>query len=199
MRYLICIATVLSMCVSVNAQTRDLKALADCSVKVFRDINHSQSWSGKAPDGCNAEIYVEKRTSGIFVTTWIGSSSRNGWERVALSSAMSFAEVASKQRLGKAGRDIAVRAARIERCLDSIIRVNDPLECRDNATKTYSAGDDVGVEYNRSIWLEDSGRHTVVEYAYGDTEKVINVPADLIGGPALPLGLDLKLHIIDSN
>jgi len=101
--------------------------------------------------------------------------------------------------LEKAGRDITTRAARIGLCLDSIIRVNDPFECRDHATKTYSAGEDLGVEYNRSIWLEDSGRHSVVEHAYGDTEKVIAEPADLFDGPALPTGLDLKLHIRDND
>jgi hypothetical protein len=199
MRYLFWIAAILSVSVGVDARTLDLKPLADCSVKVFKDINRNNSWSGKVPAGCDANVHVERRVSGIFVTTWFGTSSLNGWERLALSSAMSFAEVASKQRLEKAGRDITTRAARIGLCLDSIIRVNDPLECRDYATKTYSAGESLGVEYNRSIWLEDAGRHSVVEHAYGDTEKVIAEPADLFVGPALPPGLDLKLHIRDSD
>lgn len=199
MRYLIWMAALLSLSVSIDARAIDVKPLADCSIKVFREIHRNNSWSGRIPAGCNAGLHVERRASGIFVTAWFGSSSHDGWERLALSSAMSFAEIARTQRLEKAGRDITARAARIGRCLDSIIRVNDPLECRDYATKTYSAGEDLGVEFNRSIWLDDSGRHSVVEYAYGDTEKIVAEPADLFDGPALPPGLDLKLHIRDSN
>ncbi len=199
MRYLVWIAALLSLSMSGDARALDVKPLADCSVKVFREINRNNSWSGRVPAGCSADVHVEKRVSGIFVTTWLSSSSHDGWERLALSSAMSFAEVARKQKLEKAGRDITDRAVRIGRCLDSIIRVNDPLECRDYATKTYSAGEDLGVEFNRSIWLDDSGRHSVVEYAYGDTERINADPADLFDGPALPPGLDLKLHIRDSD
>jgi hypothetical protein len=112
---------------------------------------------------------------------------------------MGFFEVADRKTLEKAGHDITVRAARIERCLNSIIRVNDPLECRDYATKTYSAAEEIGIEYKRSIWLDDNGRHSVVEYAYGDTRVTVSPPVDLFGGPALPPGTDLHIHVIDSE
>jgi hypothetical protein len=199
MRYLFWMTVVLIIGAGVQAQAMELGPLVDCSLKVFRDINRSRIWSGKTPAGCAAEVYVEKRPTGIFVSAWSSSRSKIGWERLTLSSAMGFAEVANKKQLEKASRGISARAARIGRCLDSIIRVNDPLECRDYATKTYNAGDEVGVEYNRDIWLNDTGRHSVVEYAYGDTDKVVSPPADLFGGPALPPGIDLKVHVFDSN
>ncbi|MFA7405488.1 MAG: hypothetical protein WC007_15960, partial [Pelobacteraceae bacterium] len=94
---------------------------------------------------------------------------------------------------------ITARAARIEQCLDSIIRVNDPLECRDYATKSYSTGAEIGIEYKRTIWLDDNGRHSVVEYDYGDTRATVDTPADLFGGPALPPGTNLNIHILDTE
>jgi hypothetical protein len=142
---------------------------------------------------------VEKRPAGIFVTAWNSGSSKHGWERVSLSVAMGFYEVANKKSLEKAGRDITVRAARIERCLNEIIRVNDPLECRDRATKSYLAGESTGIEYERQIWLDDNGRHSVVDYAFGDTNKAVSPPADLFGGPALPPGTNLNVHIFDTE
>jgi hypothetical protein len=112
---------------------------------------------------------------------------------------MGFYEVANQKALKRAARDITSRTMRIERCLDSIIRVNDPLECRDYATKTYAVGEESGVEHTRSIWLNDNGRHSVVEYAYGDTSgTTVSQPADLFGGPALPPGTDLHIHLFDT-
>jgi hypothetical protein len=78
--------------------------------------------------------------------------------------------------------------------------VNDPLECRDYATKTYSAGDEIGIEYKRTVWLDDNGRHTVAGYDYGDTRATaVGPPADLFGGPALPPGTNLNIHVFDSE
>lgn len=180
---------VLTIC--IPAQAVEIRPLADCSIKVFREINRSRAWSGKQPDGCSAGIYVEKRPTGVFVTTWNSGSSERGWVRVSYSTAMGFFEIADRKVLEKAGHDIRARALRIGRCLDSIIRVNDPLECRDHATKIYSIGEEAGVEYSRSIWLDDNGRHGVVEYAYGDTRAAVTPPVDLFGGPALPPGMNL--------
>lgn len=200
MRFLIWLTTVCLLSLCLPARALELRPLAECSIKVFRDINSSHVWSGKPADGCMAEIYVEKRPAGIFVTTWINGGSEGDWERVSLSVAMSYREVANRQALEKAGRDILSRAGRIERCLDSIIRVNDPLECRDRATKTYSAGEEMGVELSRYIWLDDNGRHSVVEYAHGDTSAAVkSAPADLFSGPALPPGTNLNIHIFDSE
>jgi hypothetical protein len=199
MRYLFRLAMLLVLTTALPVHGVEVRPLADCSVKVFRDINRSHVWSGKPPDGCSAQIYVEKRPNGIFVTAWNSGRSESGWVRVSFSAAMGLFEVADKKALGRAGRDIAVRAGRIERCLDSIIRVNDPLECRDYATKSYSAGEETGVEYKRSVWLDDDGRHSVVEYAYGDTRAAVGPPADLFSGSALPPGMNLNLHIIDTD
>ena len=199
MRYLFWMTTVIIFSVSMKAEGMDVRPLADCSIRVFRDINRSNAWSGKAPTGCSSNMYVEKRPGGIFVTTWNSSNSQAGWVRLSFSSAMSFSEVADKKLVEKAGHDISARAARLGSCLDSILQVNDPLECRDYAVKTYSAGEELGVEFNRSIWLDDTGRHSVVEYAYGDTSRVVNPSADLFGGPALPPGIDLKYHIFDTE
>lgn len=199
MRYLFRLATLFVLTFCIPAQGLELRPLADCSIKVFREINRTRAWSGKQPDGCAVGIYVEKRPDGIFVTTWNSSNSEEGWGRTSLSAAMGFSEVANRKTLEKAGHDITARTARIERCLNSIIRVNDPLECRDYATKSHSAGEDTGVEYKRSIWLEDNGRHTVVEYAYGDTRAAVAPPADLFGGAALPPGTNLDIHILDNR
>jgi hypothetical protein len=196
MRYLFWLTALFVLTICIPVQAVELQPLADCSIKVFRGINRSQVWSGKAPKGCLVGINVEKRPTGIFVTTWKNDSSESGWVRVSYSAAMGFYEVADRKALERAGRDITARAARIERCLDSIIRVNDPLECRDYATKTYSAGETIGVEYNRSIWLDDNGRHSVAEYAYGDTQTPVNPPADLFSGPTLPPGAHVNIHSI---
>ena len=112
---------------------------------------------------------------------------------------MGFSEIANRKLLKKADRDITERAARIERCLNSILRVNDPLECRDHATKSYLAGEEIGIEYLRQIWLDDNGRHSVVEYAYGDSTASISPPVDLFSGPALPPGTKLNIHVFDDN
>ncbi|HXE95242.1 MAG TPA: hypothetical protein VN642_02465, partial [Dongiaceae bacterium] len=179
MRHPLWLAALFVLTISIPARAVELRPLADCSIKVFREINRGKAWSGKPPEGCQPEVRVEKRPGGIFVTTWNKGSSGRGWVRVSFSAAMGFFEVADRKALEKAGRDITARAARIERCLDSIIRVNDPLECRDHATKTYPAGDEIGAENKRSIWLDDNGRHTVAEYAYGDSREAVSPPADL--------------------
>lgn len=197
MRFMIWLTTLLLLASTVPAGAMELTPLVDCSLKVFRGINKTQVWSGKAPEGCQAGINVEKRVEGVFVTTWIRESSEQGWALLSLSSAMGFFEVADKKELEKAERDVTSRAARIGRCLDSIIRVNDPLECRDYATKTYSAGDDIGIEYKRTIWLDDNGRHSVVEYDYGTTRATIDPPVELFNGPSLTPGMELDLFDIE--
>lgn len=199
MRHLFWVAILFVLITFIPARAVEVKPLADCSIKVFREINRSHVWSGKPPKGCMAEIYVEKRPDGVFVTAWNSGSSERGWERVSLSAAMGFSEVADRKTLERACRDITARAVRIERCLDSIIRVNDPLECRDYATKTYSAGEETGVEYKRSLWLDDKGRHSVVEYAYGDSRAAVSPPAELFGGAALPPGMELNIHFFDTE
>jgi len=199
MRHLLWMTIVIIFSAGMKAEGMDVRPLADCSIQVFKEINRSHAWSGKVPAGCSSNYYGEKRHGRIFVPAWSSSNSQDGWVRLSFSSAMAFSEVADKKAVAKAGREITARAARLGRCLESILQVNDPLECRDYATKTYAAGEELGVEFNRSIWLDDAGRHSVVEYAYGDTSRVVNPPADLFGGPALPPGIDLKVHIFGAE
>jgi hypothetical protein len=200
MQYILWVIIILVSGISIPAQGVEVLPLADCSIKVFKEINTTHKWSGKSPDGCFAHVYVEKRDNSIFITTWRNSSTENGWTMTSLSTAMGYYEVADRKELKKAARDISSRAARIERCLNSIILKNDPLECRDYGTKTFSAGEDLGTEYKRKIWLDDDKRHSIIEYDYGNTRKASNPePADLFGGPAFPPGMNIDIHVIDTN
>jgi len=199
MRYLVWLTILVVLASSASAQAQEIQPLADCALMVFNDINQNHVWTGKRPDGCLAEVHVDKRAEGVFVTVWNSGASAAGWSRLSLSVAMGFFEVADRKSLKAAGRDILARSARIGSCLDSILRANDPLECRDYATKTYSAGEELGVEHKRSIWLDDGGRHVLVEYAHGDTRASVGAPADLFGGQLLPPGAELNLHFRDSD
>jgi hypothetical protein len=177
------------------AAAQDVAGLADCTVKVFTEINRTHKWSGKAPGGCKARIAVEKRTDGVFVTAWAIENAGEGWVRTAFSGAMGYTEIADKKELTRAGRDIMARARHLGRCLDSINSVNDPLDCLDRATKSYLAGEESGIENDRLIWLDDNGRHTVVEFVYGNTSATPSPPADLFSGQPLPPNMIIDLHI----
>jgi len=196
MRRLIWLTLCCQLATALPALGDEVRPLADCTVKVFRDIAKNRAWTGKLPAGCSARVYVEQRPTGVFVTAWRSGVSKQGWIRLSFSAAMGVAELADTKALKRAGRDITARAGRIGRCLDSIIRVNDPLECRDSAVKSYLAGETLGTEYVRNIWLDDNGRHSVVEYAYGDSLAAVSPPADLFAGPALPPGTRVNLHLL---
>lgn len=180
---------------TIPAAAEDITGLADCVGKVFSEINRTQKWSGKTPVGCTSRIMVEKHASGIFVVAWSTETTDGGWVRTALSAGMGYGELAAKQELAGARRDIMARAKRIGRCLESIITVNDPLECRDRAIKSYGAGEETGTENTRLIWLDDTGRHIVAEYAFGTTTATPSPPADLFGGQPLPPGMIINLHL----
>ena len=200
MRYRIWLAImgVFSSCLPAWAADVDIKPLADCTVKVFNEISKSRVWSGKTPDGCKGRIYVEKRANGIFVTAW-NSSSQEGWDRLSFSAAAGYFELADRKSLKSVERDISSRAGRMERCMNSILRVNDPLECRDTGKKTYLAGERAGVELLRQVWLDDNGRHSIIEYAYGDSKDVVAPPADLFLGPEMPPGTKLNIHVFEDT
>ena len=196
MRYGIQLIIPVLLLASFPASAADMIGLAECTTKVFMEINRTQKWSGKAPAGCKARVAVEKRPSGVFVIAWVVQPTDGGWVRTAFSAGMGYAEVAVKNALTRANRDILTRAGRIERCLNSIITVNDPLECRDRATKSYLAGEETGTENNRLIWLDDNGRHAVAEYSYGTTTATPTPPADLLSGQPLPPGMTIDLHLL---
>jgi hypothetical protein len=195
MRYTALLLALALMLVGTAALAADIPLLAGCANKVFDEIHRTHKWSGKAPAACPATIVVEKRTDGVLVTAWATRSVEGGWVRTAFSGAMGYGEIAGKKDLAKAGRDIMARARRLERCLDSINTVNDPLECRDRATKSYAAGEESGVENDRIVWLDDDGRHTVVGYAFGNTTSTPSPPADLLNGQQMLPGMIIDLHI----
>ncbi|QEM69988.1 hypothetical protein FO488_18700 [Geobacter sp. FeAm09] len=195
MRYPASLLALLLMLAAVPAHGGDVALLATCTTKVFGEINRTQKWSGKPPAKCPASITVEKRTDGVLVTAWVIRSVEGGWIRTAFSGAMGYGEIAGKKELARAGRDIVARAKHLERCLDSINATNDPLDCRDRATKSYTAGEESGVENDRIVWLDDNGRHAVLEYAFGNTSSTPSPPADLFNGQPLPPGVVLDLRI----
>jgi len=195
MRYPVLLLALLLVLVGTEAVAADVSLLATCTTKVFDEIRRTRKWSGKAPAGCPASVVVEKRADGVVVTAWATRNIEGGWVRTAFSGAMGYGEIARKKELARASRDIMGRAKRLERCLDSINAVNDPLECRDRATKSYLAGEESGVENDRIVWLDDNGRHTVVEYAFGNTEPTPSPPADLLNGQQLPPGMIIDLRM----
>lgn len=174
---------------------QDVPWLAECGLKTFREISRSGTWSGKPSPGCRVQTAVERRSSGIFVTTWVIDDAEGGWVRTAFSAAMDRTEITGKNSLARAGRDILARARRLQRCLDSIVSINDPLECRDYATKSYAVDEESGTENRRLVWLEDGGRHAVVEYAFGTTSATPTPPVDLFSGSCLPPGVTIDLNV----
>lgn len=174
---------------------QDVPRLAECGLKIFREINRTGKWSGKPSPDCRGSASVERRPSGIFVTTWVVEAAEGGWVRTAFSAAMDQAELAGKKSLSRAGGDVRERARHLQRCLGSILSVNDPLDCRDYATKSYVVDEESGTENRRLVWLDDNGRHTVVEYAFGTTSATPTPPADLFSGQPLPPNTVIDLHI----
>ncbi|KAF0216294.1 MAG: hypothetical protein FD174_3748 [Geobacteraceae bacterium] len=186
MRYLVKFLMPVLLLITLPASAADITSLAQCATKVFKEINRTQKWTGQAPAGCPAQVAVEKRADGIFITVWAVEPAADGWVRTAFSAAAGYAEIADKKALAKAASDIMARAGRLGRCLDSIKTVNDPRECRSRATKSYLAGEVTGTENDRIIRLDDNGRHTVVQYSFGDTSATPTPPADLYESTPLP-------------
>lgn len=187
------LASLLLLLTIQPAFANDVTHMADCTIKIFTEINKTRKWSGKPPQGCQAAVAVEKRPDGVFVTAWKIRQEENGWVRTSLTGAMGYAEIARKKDLEKAGRDITKRAVKLESCLDSINTVNDPLNCRDRAVKSYLAGENSGTENQRLIWLDDNGRHVVAEYSSGNTTATPTPPAELFSGERLPTNVIINL------
>jgi hypothetical protein len=174
---------------STLAHASDVNELAACTVKIFKEINRTHSWSGNSPSGCPSTVAVEKRPEGVFVTIWKIENVNGGWVNTAFSTAEGYREVARKKDLAKANRDIMSRAKRLAKCLDSVIAANDPLECSKRWGKSYHAGETTGTDINKIIWLDDDGRHAVVEFSYGDSLTEPSEPADIIQTAPLPNGM----------
>ena len=187
--------TIVLMLAAIPASAREISSLADCANKVFAEINRTQKWSGKPPNGCQARVAVEKRPSGVFVAVWAFEHAESGWTMTAFSGAMDYSEIADKKELALAGKDIMARAVRLERCLNSITTVNDPLECLDRATRSYHVGEEIGSGTRRLVWLNDNGRHAVVQYGSGAASTVQAPPADLFNGESVRPGMAVNLHL----
>lgn len=194
MRHLVKFLTSVILLITLPAVGAEISSLAECTTTVFTEISRTQKWSGKAPASCKATVAVEKRQEGIFVTAWTIEPVAGGWIRTAFSSATGYAELADKKALIKANHDIMARAKRLGRCLDSIKATNDPQECRIRVTKSYFVDEVTGTEKNHLIWLDDNGRHTVIEYSFGDSEATPSPPADLFEGNPLPPGVVINLY-----
>jgi hypothetical protein len=175
------------------AAAGEVRDLAGCTTRLFQEIGKNGKWTGKLPAGCS-QATIEERPDGLFITAWLIEPVEGGWTRTSFSGAMGLAELASKQGRAAASRDIAARAGRLEQCLDSIVTVNDPLECRDRAVKTYQAGETSGTETTRLIWLDDNGRHAVVEYAFGTASATPAPPTELFSGTPVPPGVIVDLR-----
>ena len=186
MHYLIPLLIQVLLLVATQAGAVEVTNLAECTTKVFDEINSTRKLSGGSPAGCTAEVAVEKRTDGVFVTAWAAEPAADGWVRIAFSAAANYAELAAKKVLAEVNHDVMARAERLDNCLYSIKTVNDPHECHAQAAKSFLVDEETGTD--RFIWLDDNGRYTVVEYAFGDTEKTATPPAELFGGnPLLPV------------
>ena len=174
---------------STLAHASDVKELAACTVKIFKEINGTRKWSGKSPAGCPSTVAVEKRPEGVFITIWKIEQVNGGWVNTAFSTAEGYWEVASKKDLAKANRDIMSRARRLARCLDSVIAGNNPLDCGLRWNKSYHAGETTGSDIEKIIWLKDDGRNAVIEFSYGDSVTEPSEPADIIETSPLPYGM----------
>jgi hypothetical protein len=194
MRFLISLFMPILFLIGQTASAADISTLAECTVKVFSEINRTHKWSGKAPAGCPAGVVVEQRQDGAFTSAWVTEGGRGGWARTVFTAAMGYAEIADKNDVVKVGKEIRSRAGRLGRCLDSLIAVKDPLECRYHADKSYLVGDETGIRHEWLIWLDDNGRHTVIEYSFGNTELTPTPPADLPGGQPLLFNMIPDIH-----
>jgi hypothetical protein len=190
----IVLLTMLCLATALPVGADGISTLAACTSKVFVEISRTRTWSGKPPHGCTASIAVEKRPGGIFVAAWASERTEGGWTMSAFSGAMDYVEIADKKDLVLAGTDLTARAVRLERCLNSIRAYNDPLECRDRSTTSSLVGERFGNEVRGLVWLDDTGRHAVVEYAFGSDSSTPPLPADLFNGEFLRPGTVIDLH-----
>ncbi len=189
MRYSALLLALALMLVGTAALAADIPLLAGCTNKVFDEIHRTHKWSGKAPAACPATIVVEKRTDGVLVTTWATRSAEGGWVRTAFSGAMGYGEIASKKELARPAAISWPGPGVLNAAWIRSTRSTTRLECRDRATKSYAADEESGVENDRIVWLDDDGRHTVVEYAFGNTTQPTRRP---LQRPATAVGQDYR-------
>ena len=190
----------LAACICIYASqslafTLELADLEECNINVFQEIAKTRAWSGRTKGCTKGKVLVEKRESGAFVTSWKLIKSGGSWEKLALSTAVGYQELGDKNLLKKAVMDLKNRTLHLKKCLDSIVERNDPGDCHDSAKKVYSVGERSGVDMERTIWLDDGGRHVVLGFSYGNSARSDTVPADLEKSLGIPAGVKIDLHI----
>jgi hypothetical protein len=131
MRHLVILFT-LFLLAARPALAVELGTLVSCATSVFNEIHRTHAWSGKAPADCPARVMVDKYTDGAVVTVWSWSGPPGAAVRTTYSVLMRYPELADAKALVTANRDVKARGRRLERCLNSLITVNDPL---DSATR----------------------------------------------------------------
>jgi hypothetical protein len=177
------------------ANAAGVKGLAACTVSVFREIGRTQTWSGKTPATCHAAVAVTKVADGIAVSAWTTEPADAGWARTTFTAVLDYSEMASNNSLSAALRDVVERGNHLERCLRSLKKSNDPLDCQVKGTRDYLAGEETGVKDSRTIWPDNNGRHTVVEYKVGSTIDTPDTPIEVEAAQPLPPGLLLNLRL----
>lgn len=193
MRYLVMLVISLSLLVARATHAVELAPLAACATSLFSEIHRTHAWSGKPPADCPARVRVDKYPDGAVATVWFWSGPPGAALRTTYSVLMRYQELAQAKALATANRDVKARGLRLERCLNSLIAANDPLDCRYKATKEYSVGEATGTERRWLIWLDDDGRQSLVEYLQSDTIPTPDQPVDLYSGQQLPPGTDIHL------
>ena len=190
---LVALLTTLVACPAGRASAADVKSLAACTVAVFDEIGRTQRWSGKAPGACHGAVIVNKVADGVAVSAWTSEPADDGWARTSFTAVLDYAELAAKNARSVATRDVMARGAHLQRCLSSLKKSNDPLDCSVKGSRDYLASEESGVKDSQTIRLDDDGRLVVVEYQVAATVATPDEPADLEAPQPLPPGLVLKL------
>lgn len=180
---------------AVSVRAAEVEHLASCTTKIFDQIAQSQRWSGKAPQGCRSKVVVEQRPGGVLVATWGVEPVSGGWFSTSFAAIESYEELSDKKRLAAANRDIMARARRLERCLKALKTDEVPQECRSRGSRELKVGEVSGAEDYQMLWLDDEGRHCVVEIATGASSATPTPPHEIDDYEPLPPGLELKLRL----
>jgi hypothetical protein len=179
---------------STAALGADLTHLANCSIMVFNEIAKTgTTWSGKQPEGCYAKIKVTYTSDGPQVTAWFTDKADDEWAMTSFTVNMNYSEISNPKALAVGNRDIVSRAQKLGKCLNPIVKHNDPSGCLYTSNKEYSAGEMFGTERNWKIWLDDDLRKTILNYSIGDMETLPSPDAGFNPGESLPPGTELHL------
>jgi hypothetical protein len=188
------ILAMLLLLAAAPAGAAEVAALAGCSSAVFTQISRTSTWSGKVPKSCRAQVAVHRTDAGIAVTTWNGEAPSGARTRTSFTASLDYEELADKVALSAALGDLMARARHLERCLASLRKHKDPLDCRLGGARDYLAGEETGIKDSYTLSIPDDGRPAVVEYEVGSTMATPELPADLEAAQPLPPGVLIDLR-----